>query len=94
MTAEAFIAAFRRFTSRRGIVKNLYSDNGTNFVRANKILLENISNINEGEYHESVCNELRKTNTHWFFSPPGAPHFNGLAEAAVKKGEISFEANY
>lgn len=32
------IAAYRRFVSRRGTVKNLYSDNGTNFVRSNKIL--------------------------------------------------------
>lgn len=41
LTADAFIAAFRRFVSRRGTVQNIFSDNGTNFVKSNKILLEN-----------------------------------------------------
>lgn len=38
LTATAFVAAFRRFTSRRGHVKNLYSDNATCFTRADKDL--------------------------------------------------------
>lgn len=84
MTAKAFISAFRRFVSRRGAVRNLYSDNGTNFVKANKILLENIQTIDENEYHTTICNELAKQQTRWYFSPPGGPHFNGLAETAVK----------
>ncbi|XP_047540908.1 uncharacterized protein LOC125073870 [Vanessa atalanta] len=35
LTAKGFIAAFRRFISRRGHCSDLYSDNGTNFVGAN-----------------------------------------------------------
>lgn len=38
MTAKGFIAAFRRFTSRRGLCSDIYSDNGTNFVGADKQL--------------------------------------------------------
>lgn len=88
MTAKAFIAAFRRFVSRRGAIKNLFSDNGTNFVLSNKILAENITSIDKNEYHETICTELAKAKTNWFFSPPGAPHFNGLAEAAVKSVKL------
>ena len=41
-SAEAFSAALNRFVARRGNVKKLYSDNGPNFILANKILqLEN-----------------------------------------------------
>lgn len=40
LTAEAFVAALRRMVSRRGSICNIYSDNGTNFVRANKDLIE------------------------------------------------------
>lgn len=83
MTAEAFIAAFRRFVARRGAVRHIYSDNGTNFGAANKILQENMCQ-GESEYNEVICNELTKCGTTWHFSPPGAPHFNGLAEAGVK----------
>lgn len=85
MTAEAFIAAFRRFIARRGTVTNVYSDNGTNFVRANKILMENLEAIkDEDAHHTKICSELMKNKIKWHFSPPGGPHFNGLAEAAVK----------
>lgn len=31
---------------------------------------------------------LLKQKTQWFFSPAGAPHFNGLAEAAVKSCKL------
>lgn len=68
MTADAFITAFRRFVARRGAVRALYSDNGTNFVRANKILQEHIADINEDEYNATVCAELSKNGTRWFFS--------------------------
>lgn len=88
LTAEAFIAAFRRFVARRGAVHALYSDNGTNFVKANKILLENLTTLDENEYHSTICEELKQHKTKWFFSPAGAPHFNGLAEAAVKSCKL------
>lgn len=38
LTVHAFIACLKRFIARRGQVCCLYSDNGTNFVKANKIL--------------------------------------------------------
>ena len=54
---------------------------------ANKILLENAQEIDK-HYHESICDELAKNGTEWYFSPPGAPHFNGLAVAAVKSVKL------
>lgn len=87
LTADAYIAAFRRFVSRRGKIANLYSDNGTNFVRSNKILQENLEVI-DGQYDATICNELARNGTTWHFSPAGGPHFNGLAEAAVKSVKL------
>lgn len=80
LTAEACIAAFRRMVARRGNISNIYSDNGTCFVKANKdlFLLQNDDFITE------FANVLAEKGTNWHFSPAGAPHFNGLAEAAVK----------
>lgn len=82
LTADAFIAAFKRLTSRRGRVRHMYGDNGTNFVSADKLLLKSIEWAKE-EY-DFIHDQLAAENTTWHFSPPGAPHFNGLAEAGVK----------
>lgn len=83
MTADAFIAALRRFVSKRGIPTKIFSDNGSNFVKANK-LLQLSSQEEEAEYNEKIYNELQKANIEWHFIPPGAPNFGGLWEAAVK----------
>lgn len=82
MTADAFLAAVRRLVARRGMVKSFNSDNGTNFVRAEKDL-SSLFEI-ETEEFQAICSELAKRGISWHFSPAGAPHFNGLAEAAVK----------
>ncbi|RLU23818.1 hypothetical protein DMN91_004026 [Ooceraea biroi] len=39
-SAEAFLAALRRFVSRRGLCEEIYSDCGTNFVGADRELKE------------------------------------------------------
>ena len=40
LTSEVFIAALKRFIARRGLIDHLFSDNGTNFVGANRELKE------------------------------------------------------
>lgn len=89
MTGEAFIASLRRFIARRGAVKTLNSDNGTNFVAANRLLKE-LGQREMNELNEEVVNELASQGITWKFSPPAAPHFNGLVEAGVKtvKGHL------
>lgn len=83
LTAHAFIAAFKRFTGRRGHVAHLYSDNASNYVGADKILaLEHRNNI--ATYNSEIMNELTIHGTEWHFIPPASPHFGGLWEAGVK----------
>lgn len=78
LTAEAFLAALRRFISRRGRVSHLYSDNATNFIKANKELI-NLTKLAASQ----ECIE-------WHFIPPAAPHFGGIWEAGIKsmKGHL------
>ncbi|XP_012145356.2 uncharacterized protein LOC105663061 [Megachile rotundata] len=81
MTTEAFIAAFKRFIARRGICRNVYSDNGTNFVGANKELLDIQRKLQEDE---KVRHFLVDKRISWHFMPALSPNFGGLWEAAVK----------
>lgn len=78
LSTESFIAAFRRFIARRGHVSDCYTDNGTNFVGANRQLLDMARQASE------------KLQLGWHFSPPSGPHFNGLAEAGVKMFKSHF----
>lgn len=83
LTTEAFIAAFRRFTARRGIPTDLYMDNGTYFAGAKnelpRLLLEETSGCSK-----EIVQSLRNDGTQFHFIPPHAPHFGGLWEAGVK----------
>lgn len=87
LTAEAFIASFQRFIARRGNVLKLYSDNGGNFVKAQKILgIESEAALKD--YNESIRTELANHSTKFYFNPPSAPWFGGLWERNI--GSIKF----
>ncbi|OXA41905.1 uncharacterized protein LOC110859593 [Folsomia candida] len=84
MTTDAFIAALRRFIARRGCPTDLYSDCGTNFVGANHELRKFLALSSTPIHNQEIANQLSRDGIQWHFNPPGAPHFNGLAEAGVK----------
>ena len=71
---------FRRFIARRGKPSVIYSDNGTNFVGANRELRECISGWNQ----DKIGNALSQEGIQWVFSPPTAPHRGGLWERLVR----------
>jgi hypothetical protein len=83
MTMEAFMAAFKRFTSRRGFVKEMWSDHGTNFVAASKELLETWR-LGQCSIPVELAALLDTKGTKWKFIPPGSPNHGGLWEAGVK----------
>ena len=84
-TSEAFIAAFHRFTARRGHCKELFSDQGTNFVGADTLLKQMVRS--SSSYSNQIVNSLAREGTSWIFNPPSAPHFGGIWEAAVKSAK-------
>lgn len=74
-TADAFIAAYKRFTGRRGICATLQSDCGTNFVGADAELRRLFNSSSQELQH--LASLLANDNTKWIFNPPSAPHFGG-----------------
>lgn len=81
MSTEAFLAAFRRFVARRGHCAHMYSDNGTTFVGASKVLAKEVLALLK---NDKIEEGLSTIGTQWHFIPPAAPHFGGLWEAGVK----------
>lgn len=81
-TAEAFLAALRRFVSRRGLCRSLQSDCGTTFVGADSKLRALFSA--DSPTNHWIVNRLASEQIEWRFNPPSAPHFGGIWEAAVK----------
>lgn len=81
-TTEAFLAAFRRFTSRRGLCEEVYSDCDTNFIGADRVLRELFRASSPDGRH--IANAAATNGIKWHFNPPAAPHFGELWEVAVK----------
>jgi hypothetical protein len=80
LETDAFILALRRFIARRGTPADMYSDNGTNFVGANKELKQALKALDRDRIHDA----LSAKGIQWHFSPPRAPHFGGAWEILVK----------
>jgi len=81
-STDSFICALRRFLARRGHVKRIRTDRGTNFVGASKELLKELECLTKSEsaIHEAM---LRK-NVEWVFNPPTASHHGGTWERMIR----------
>ncbi|XP_034179509.2 uncharacterized protein LOC117603975 [Osmia lignaria lignaria] len=85
LTTETCLAAIKRFFGRRGKSKNLYSDNGTNFVGAKNEILKIKALLLSSNHNDRITHDLSNEGVNWHFSPPQSPHFGGLWEAGVKQ---------
>ena len=84
LSTSTFIAAFKRFLSRRGPCKTLHSDCGTNFIGAKSYLDDLHSFLVSTEYNDHLKKELADSAIDWKFNPPASPHFGGIWEANIK----------
>ena len=69
MTTDTFILALRRFIARCGHVKILSSDNGSNFIGAEKVLKHALNCTDQNK----VAQTLSKQHIQWKFNPPVSP---------------------
>ena len=87
LSTEAFVKCLKRFFSRRGMCKNLYCDNGTNFVGAKNELVEVNRMLKDSNFQNNVTDFLSNISIDWHFIPPHAPNFGGVWESAVKSAK-------
>ncbi|XP_068245416.1 uncharacterized protein [Palaemon carinicauda] len=76
LTSDSFISAFRRFLARRGQVKTVRCDCGTNIVGSRKVL----DSSYEFLAGNKVRNELLGCGVEFILNPPGASYFGGAWE--------------
>ncbi|XP_036140324.1 uncharacterized protein LOC118644157 [Monomorium pharaonis] len=80
-STPAFLNAYLRFCSRRGLPSDMYSDNGTTFVGAERELR---SAYQSAMRDPNFQNKIATDGVSWHFIPPSAPHFGGMWEAGVR----------
>lgn len=83
MDSDHFMSALYRFMGRRGMPHDIYSDNGTNFIGAERCLRHNVE-LFQRELEQKVVPALSDKGVQWHFIPPSSPNFGGLWEANVK----------
>ncbi|XP_075163017.1 uncharacterized protein LOC142235640 [Haematobia irritans] len=76
LSSDSFLAAFTCFVRRRGLPQKIMSDNGTNFVGAERSLRYEFS-----QFIKVAANDISAKYTphgfQWSFIPPNAPHMGG-----------------
>lgn len=83
LSRDAFTLTLRRFISRRGKPKEIFCDNGRNFVATAK----EISNFLQAN-SDFIIADAGNQNIKFKFSPAYAPNFNGLVEAGIKSAKF------
>ncbi|XP_062710660.1 uncharacterized protein LOC134288796 [Aedes albopictus] len=84
LTTEAFMAALRRFVSRRGKPEVIFCDSATNFVGARREISELHRLFRAEQFQNAVVTEAASNSIEFKFIPAKSPNFGGLWEAAVK----------
>ncbi|XP_028317687.1 uncharacterized protein LOC114472566 [Gouania willdenowi] len=70
----------QRFVARRGQVKLIRSDNGTNFVGTERELREAVQAMDKAKIQSTLVTK----GITWLFNPPAASHFGGIWERQIK----------
>ena len=81
LSTDSFILALCRFISRRGYPKSITSDNGTNFVGAQRELSEALQKLDTSR----VEDDLNQIYIIWKFNPPCAPWMGGAVKSIAKR---------
>lgn len=71
LTTSSCIDCVRRFVCRRGVPTEIYTDNGTNFKGAARLLKEQQEAIYK--INQNLAGTFTSTTTKWLFIPPATP---------------------
>lgn len=83
LSTDSFINAYRRFVGRRGAVRQLRCDQGTNFVGATSELKAALAEMED----DAIARELLKDKCDWVrykMNPPHSSHMGGSWERMIR----------
>ena len=80
LDTDSFINCLYRFMARRGEPRLLRSDNGTNFVPAERELRKEMEAWNNDRIQEAMS----QRGIRWLFNPPAASHMGGVWERQIR----------
>ena len=80
LDTDICLNAIMRFIARRGKPNTIISDNGTNFVGAEREFAEYVAAWNKERIEEHLVQRGKRGK----FNPPAAPHFRGVWERLVR----------
>ena len=84
LETDSFINPLRRFIVRRGPLREIRSDQGTNIVGAERELKKALDELDHNTIQRSVCRDF---NADWIIqwkqNPPAASHMGGVWERQI-----------
>ncbi|KAK0132209.1 hypothetical protein N1851_032999 [Merluccius polli] len=80
LDTDSCIHALRRFVCRRGQVKHIRSDNGTNLVGAQAELKKALISLNQRKIQDALLTD----EIEWSFNPPAASHHGRVWERLIR----------
>ena len=80
LDTDSMINALGRFISVRGYPEKIRSDQGSNYIKADKELKEAIEEWNQ----HKINNFCRQKEIGWTFNPPSASHMGGAWERMIR----------
>lgn len=80
LSTDACLICIRNFINRRGVPIRIRSDNGTNFIGANREILATNNFLDNSR----IQSELSQKQIEWVFNCPSNPHAGGCWERMVQ----------
>ena len=84
LETDLFLNALRRFIARRGSVREIRSDNGTNFVGATREPREAMEEMD----HNEIAEKNPQGQVDWTFNTPVASNMDGVWERQIRTRRI------
>ena len=88
LETDSFIQALRRFIARRGNIRKLRSDNGTNFVGADRELIKALNEMDQVKISEFLQIHGADWIPSWDRNPPASSHFGGVWERQIRTARM------